>query len=1777
MKSRLLIFIFYLLSIPLRGYSQSCTLNVSISSSEPAICAGNTLALTAVPTGGSGSYNYAWSTGETINPIHVNKAGKYTITITDKVSGCVAHNDITINVTPTPSAPGVKGGGIVCQGNSAHLEVTTPADSYQWYTQPTGGNSFHSGPTYDTDPIRGGTVFYVEATVGGCTSLRTSVVINVASRPVTQNAQACYGTPVTLSVSGGDNFRWYTSISSTNAINTGPTLSIAALTNTVTYYVEADVNGCVSQRTAVTATVTAAPTVPTITGNNLAICAGSVITLHATTPAGVVEWYNTPSGGTPLISSPDYTTQPLTANTTFYVQTSLNNCESSRVPVTVTVNPMPAAPAQQTVNACYNSSAHLNVGATTVIYQWYADAGGKHFLKQGNTYDTPVLTHDVTYYVMTINAGCSSALSPVNVIVSPPVLAPSVLTPPITCYGSSAELTVTSPGGIYQWFKTATDNNALPTTENGKFTTPPLTNTTTYYVQTTIGGCTSPRTVVEIPVFGQIPTPLTHDATTCAGNSATLTATGANGDYMWYDAGGNLVNAGSIFNTPALTANTSYYVQVTVNGCTSQRAIANVIVSPLPNEPIVGSDVTICPGNKANLSASVPAGQTIKWYDVPTGGSSIYTGNAYTTPLLYNNTTYYVENVSGTCSSTRKAINVIMDVTSTRFQYPSGTVATTGANPTPSILNPTTDDVFSAAPAGIVFLNNSTGQINISASAPGTYSVTLTSSGACSGAYTSSITISDMPKTDFTYNTPICRDGVNPLPSFLPGASAGVFTATPVGLVFANKNTGEIDLANSKSGTYSITSTIPPSGNFAGVFSSSPITIDEPVRVSAGANRNVPINTPVTLEGIISGATGTWSGGAGSFSDVNDPHAVYTPALGESNVQLTFLSNNPPGPCQRKSALVTIVFNNMPPAPTVKPAGICAGTSTILKATAPGGTYNWYKDATGGSSLRSDPNFQTPVLTATTTYYVETTFNGLTSPRTPVTVTVYDIPPTPVLASDIVTICSGGTAQIIASGSPGTYQWFNETGQPVAVGNTLQTTPLTTTTFYTVQSVIGQCVSAMKKVVVQVNQVPNITSSLFDFVCSSNPLNYIITADLPSATFQWERSAVPGISNPAVSAQTSNAITETLINTTPNLINVTYAITPINGDCIGTPVNYVVTVYPTPTVTSSAQDDVCYGTTDNYVIKFNTPTTRFSWSRAAIPGISNVAVSGQAAETIREVLFNTTNAPLDATYIINYKTNDCDGIPFNRVVTVYPQINITSNALSSSCSNTPQGYTITSNVPTATFEWQRKAVAGISNPAATNTGPLIDEALTNTTNTAIRVTYIITPTAYGCTGLPFTHTVIINPKPDVPIANSNSPICVGSTIQLNTPPINGASYMWTGPNGFSSTSQNPNIPASEATAGTYNLFVTVGGCTSDGSPVTVQVNQPPVAKADGPRLVCTAVTSIALTGSVTGGTTTGVWTSSNPKGKFLPFATQVDNVQYIPTQEEKAAGSVIITLSSTSKDDCTISSSSLVITYGQEPGADAGPPNIDVCSQDTRIPLAGKILVPGASGFWTTSSGDGKFESGNQPNAVYLPGDNDKKNGSVVLTFNVNNSGQCFTPSDFVKITFFGPPALTTEHVRYVLKDKTITLHPNVNVSDETVTYLWSPNINISDVNVKNPVITGDIDRTYTLVVTDALGCTTADTTHIIVSPQLFVNNAFSPNGDGKNDTWEIAGLIAFENSTVDVYNRYGTQLFHSKGYGVPWDGKSNGQPVPVGVYYFIVDTKVNGGQKFTGYVTILR
>jgi gliding motility-associated-like protein len=112
--------------------------------------------------------------------------------------------------------------------------------------------------------------------------------------------------------------------------------------------------------------------------------------------------------------------------------------------------------------------------------------------------------------------------------------------------------------------------------------------------------------------------------------------------------------------------------------------------------------------------------------------------------------------------------------------------------------------------------------------------------------------------------------------------------------------------------------------------------------------------------------------------------------------------------------------------------------------------------------------------------------------------------------------------------------------------------------------------------------------------------------------------------------------------------------------------------------------------------------------------------------------------------------------------------------------------------------------------------------------------------------------------------------------------------------------------------------------------------------------------------------------------------------------------------------------------------------------------------------------------------------------------------------------------------------------------------------------------------QTLSLTVTDANGCQA--TQQITVSaqcPDVHIPNTFTPNGDGINDLWDIAGLEADHSALVKVYNRYGTLLYESKGYPTPWNGEMNGKKLPAGVYYYIVNAK-NNKQKYSGSLTII-
>jgi gliding motility-associated-like protein len=147
-------------------------------------------------------------------------------------------------------------------------------------------------------------------------------------------------------------------------------------------------------------------------------------------------------------------------------------------------------------------------------------------------------------------------------------------------------------------------------------------------------------------------------------------------------------------------------------------------------------------------------------------------------------------------------------------------------------------------------------------------------------------------------------------------------------------------------------------------------------------------------------------------------------------------------------------------------------------------------------------------------------------------------------------------------------------------------------------------------------------------------------------------------------------------------------------------------------------------------------------------------------------------------------------------------------------------------------------------------------------------------------------------------------------------------------------------------------------------------------------------------------------------------------------------------------------------------------------------------------------------------------------------------------------------------------------LNPTVIGND--LKYKWTPSIGLSADSILNPIASPKETTKYTLTVTSKEGCVAAAELTAIVHIDPFIPNAFSPNGDGINDTWSIKYLETFVNATIKIFNRYGQEVFYAKQYNYPWDGRLKNADMPVGVYYYIIEPN-NGRNRYTGSLTLLR
>jgi hypothetical protein len=850
------------------------------------------------------------------------------------------------------------------------------------------------------------------------------------------------------------------------------------LTATTTYYVEAANSNCTTTRVAVIATInTAAIITGTIPANR---CGNGTVTLQATASSGTISWYANATGGTALATGGSFTTPSLTATTTYYVETDNGACNSGRTAVVATINAQPVLTSTTPATRCGNGTVTLQATASSGTISWYATATGGTALATGGSFVTPSLTATTTYYVEAANANCSTTRVAVIATINPGASI-STTTPASRCGTGTVTLQATATAGIISWYANATGGTALAT--GGSFTTPSLTATTTYYVETDNDTCNSPRSAVVATIDVQPVLTGTTPASRCGTGTVTLQATASLGTISWYATatGGTALTTGTSFTTPSLSTTTIYYVEVVNGSCNSGRTAVTATINVQPT--ITGTTpASRCGTGTVTLQATASSG-TISWYANATGGIALATGTSFLTPSLSATATYYVEAANATCNSSRIAVIATVNV------QPS----ITGTTPASRCGNGTLTLQATASSGTISWFANATGGTALatgtsfstpSLSATTTYYVEAANATCNSSRIAVIATVNLQPS--ITGTTPSSRCGTGTV-TLQATASSGTISW------YANATGGTALATGTSFTTPSLSATTTYYVEAAnGSCNSSRTAVIATVNVQPLITGTIPAercgNGTVTLQATASSGTISWYANATGGTALVTGTSFTTPSLSATTTYYVEAAN---ATCNSSRIAVIATVNAQPSITGTTPANRCGSGSVTLQATASSGTISWYANATGGTALAMGTSFTTPSLSATTTYYVEAANGSCISTRTAVTVSISQTAAPTGIASQ--TFCAGETVGLIlVSGT--NIIWYTAAiagtvvppSTPIVAGTTYYASQTSnsceSSTRFAVTMTLGGCLGIDDFVKLQLSVYPNPTRDLVNVV-----------------------------------------------------------------------------------------------------------------------------------------------------------------------------------------------------------------------------------------------------------------------------------------------------------------------------------------------------------------------------------------------------------------------------------------------------------------------------------------------------------------------------------------------------------------------------------------------------------------------------------------------------------------------------------------------------------------------
>lgn len=192
------------------------------------------------------------------------------------------------------------------------------------------------------------------------------------------------------------------------------------------------------------------------------------------------------------------------------------------------------------------------------------------------------------------------------------------------------------------------------------------------------------------------------------------------------------------------------------------------------------------------------------------------------------------------------------------------------------------------------------------------------------------------------------------------------------------------------------------------------------------------------------------------------------------------------------------------------------------------------------------------------------------------------------------------------------------------------------------------------------------------------------------------------------------------------------------------------------------------------------------------------------------------------------------------------------------------------------------------------------------------------------------------------------------------------------------------------------------------------------------------------------------------------------------------------------------------------------------------------------------------------------------ENDSIIYVSSSN--GICESEPVAIKLHLQELPTIDAGIDPTILKGESVDLHAKGNF----LHLHWQEHESLQYPDSPTPKVTPNATRSYVVTAIGANGCENTDTITVYVMDRFPVPNAFSPNSDGRHDTWKIPNIEKYPDCQLLIFNRWGNQVFSSQGYSQPWDGTHQGQVLPAGTYYYTLFLD-NETDPVKGSVVIIR